>query len=246
MVHVPEGTRHLLEPDRRGEPAPVVPPACPEAQCRCRARTGLHLFPVLSDRTGQIAGTLSGGQQRILALARVLATPPRLLIVDELSLGLAPAIVDSVYEALVAIRKTGCAVLVVEQQVDRALAIADQAVLLARGRVAWTGPPSDAANAMESVLGGRLISAAAADAADSGTEANQLPADDPDGNAQFEDGRPDVGPDAGTDAGTDAGPDAGTDAESGGGNDAGNDGPTEEEAGKQGVQATTGARKEGT
>jgi len=116
-------------------------------------------FPILAERRKQIAGTLSGGQQRILALSRVLATPPKLLIVDELSLGLAPAIVDSVYEALVAIRATGCAVLVVEQQVDRALAIADHAVLLARGLVAWSGPPGEATAAMEEVLGGRLMTA---------------------------------------------------------------------------------------
>ena len=87
----------------------------------------------------------------------MLATPPRLLIVDELSLGLAPAIVDNVYETLVRIRETGCAVLVVEQQVDRALAIADEALLLARGLVAWSGPASEAAAAMDKVLGGRMI-----------------------------------------------------------------------------------------
>jgi ABC-type multidrug transport system ATPase subunit len=114
-------------------------------------------FPILADRKGQIAGTLSGGQQRILALSRVLATTPRLLIVDELSLGLAPAIVDNVYETLVKIRQTGCAVLVVEQQVDRALAIADEAILLARGLVAWSGPASEASSAMDQVLGGRMI-----------------------------------------------------------------------------------------
>jgi branched-chain amino acid transport system ATP-binding protein len=116
-------------------------------------------FPILADRKGQVAGTLSGGQQRILALARVIATPPSLLVVDELSLGLAPAIVDNVYETLVKIRETGCAVLVVEQQVDRALAIADHAVLLSRGLVAWSGPASEAAGAMDKVLGGRTIMA---------------------------------------------------------------------------------------
>ncbi len=133
MVHVPEGRgifssltveENLLLSFRQRVPKRSVGTALERAY---------SAFPVLSERRAQTAGTLSGGQQRILALARVLATPPRLLIVDELSLGLAPAIVDSVYEALVAIRKTGCAVLVVEQQVDRALAIADKAVLLSRG-----------------------------------------------------------------------------------------------------------------
>jgi branched-chain amino acid transport system ATP-binding protein len=114
-------------------------------------------FPVLSERRRQMGGTLSGGQQRILSLARVLATSPRVLIVDELSLGLAPVVVDQVYEGLLTIRDTGCALIVVEQQVDRALAIADQAVLLAHGSVAWTGPAARASSAMEELLSGRQL-----------------------------------------------------------------------------------------
>ena len=101
-------------------------------------------FPVLAERRRQLGGTLSGGQQRILSLAKVLAVPPKLLIVDELSLGLAPVIVDQVYDGLVAIHEQGCALLVVEQQVDRVLAIADRAVLLVKGAVAWEGPARDA------------------------------------------------------------------------------------------------------
>ena len=164
MVHVPERQGHLLEFQRRGEPASLVPPACRPADVSGAPRKAYTSFPILADRKGQIAGTLSGGQQRILALSRVLATPPRLLIVDELSLGLAPAIVDSVYETLVKIRETGCAVLVVEQQVDRALAIADHAVLLSRGLVAWSGPASEAAEAMDKVLGGRTVMTSTEDA----------------------------------------------------------------------------------
>ena len=157
MVHVPEGRgifsslnveENLLLSFRQRVARASVPAALEQAYTS---------FPILADRKSQIAGTLSGGQQRILALARVLATTPRLLIVDELSLGLAPAIVDNVYETLVKIRETGCAVLVVEQQVDRALAIADHAVLLSRGLVAWSGPAADAAGAMDKVLGGRTI-----------------------------------------------------------------------------------------
>jgi branched-chain amino acid transport system ATP-binding protein len=157
MVHVPEGRgifsslnveENLLLSFRQRLDRASVSAALEQAYTS---------FPILADRKTQIAGTLSGGQQRILALARVLATPPRLLIVDELSLGLAPAIVDNVYETLVKIRETGCAVLVVEQQVDRALAIADEAVLLSRGLVAWSGPASGAAAAMDEVLGGRVL-----------------------------------------------------------------------------------------
>ncbi|HXQ91301.1 MAG TPA: ABC transporter ATP-binding protein, partial [Acidimicrobiales bacterium] len=106
-------------------------------------------FPVLAERRRQLGGTLSGGQQRILSLAKVLAAPPKLLVVDELSLGLAPVVVDQVYDGLVAIHQQGCALLVVEQQVDRALAIADRAVLLVKGAVEWEGPARDARPTLE-------------------------------------------------------------------------------------------------
>ena len=111
-----------------------------------------ELFPVLDQRRRQAAGTLSGGEQRILSLAKVLAVPPKLLVVDELSLGLAPAVIDTIYEALVAVRDAGTALLVVEQHIDRALAIADTGVLLSRGSVVWDGPAADAASAMERLL----------------------------------------------------------------------------------------------
>jgi branched-chain amino acid transport system ATP-binding protein len=111
-------------------------------------------FPVLHQRRTQRAGTLSGGEQRILSLAKVLSVPPRLLVVDELSLGLAPVVIDAVYRSLEAIREAGTAVLVVEQQIDRALGIADEAVVLAHGEVFWSGPASEGAAAMEGLLGG--------------------------------------------------------------------------------------------
>jgi ABC-type multidrug transport system ATPase subunit len=102
-----------------------------------------------------------------------------------LSLGLAPAIVDNVYETLVKIRENGSAVLVVEQQVDRALAIADHAVLLSRGLVAWSGPASEAAEAMDKVLGGRTIIASSEEA--SSREARSVA-------AHSEEARPDGAP----------------------------------------------------
>lgn len=109
-------------------------------------------FPILAERRRQAAGTLSGGEQRMLSLAAVLASPPRVLVADELSLGLAPVVMDSVYEGLAAIHDTGTALLVVEQQVDRALALADHAVLLAHGQVRWQGPPGEARRQMEQLL----------------------------------------------------------------------------------------------
>ncbi len=102
-------------------------------------------FPVLGERRNQIAGTLSGGQQRMLSMARVLVELPKVLIADELSLGLAPKVVDELYGSLDRLRGEGTALLIVEQQVDHALALADRVVVLAHGSVAWTGSSSDAA-----------------------------------------------------------------------------------------------------
>jgi branched-chain amino acid transport system ATP-binding protein len=97
-------------------------------------------FPRLGERRIQEAGTLSGGEQRMLSLARVLAAPPRVLIADELSLGLAPIVVDEVYGVLGAIRDAGASLLIVEQQVTRALRLADHAVVLGKGAVQYAGP----------------------------------------------------------------------------------------------------------
>ncbi|MDW3219698.1 MAG: ABC transporter ATP-binding protein [Acidimicrobiales bacterium] len=104
------------------------------------------LFPRLGERRRQIAGTLSGGEQRMLSLARVLVEKPRLLIADELSLGLAPIVVDEVYETLASIRSSGTALLIVEQHVQHALALCDRVAILDHGRVAWEGDAADAAD----------------------------------------------------------------------------------------------------
>jgi branched-chain amino acid transport system ATP-binding protein len=104
----------------------------------------LTMFPVLAERRRQQAGTLSGGEQQMLSLARVLAAPPRLLIADEMSLGLAPLVVEVVFESLVRARDAGTAVLLVEQYVGRALEIADEAVILRRGHLVWRGAAADA------------------------------------------------------------------------------------------------------
>ncbi|MHB1504557.1 MAG: ABC transporter ATP-binding protein [Acidimicrobiales bacterium] len=102
-------------------------------------------FPRLQERHKQLAGTLSGGEQRMLSLAKVLAVPQKLLVVDELSLGLAPVVVDEVFGALQAIRANGTALLVVEQHMDRVLALADRVVVLSKGRVVYSGSPEGAA-----------------------------------------------------------------------------------------------------
>lgn len=102
-----------------------------------------ELFPRLGDRRKQVAGTLSGGEQRMLSLARVLVHPPRLLIADELSLGLAPIVIDEVYRTLTAVRDTGTTLLIVEQYVGHALQIADEVAVLTKGRVGFQGPADE-------------------------------------------------------------------------------------------------------
>jgi branched-chain amino acid transport system ATP-binding protein len=101
-------------------------------------------FPVLGDRKGQRAGSLSGGEQQMLALARALAVSPKLVIADEMSLGLAPLIAESVFTGLEEARRAGITIVLSEQFVHRALAMADNCVILTRGRVGWSGPASDA------------------------------------------------------------------------------------------------------
>jgi branched-chain amino acid transport system ATP-binding protein len=112
-------------------------------------------FAILGERRRQLAGTLSGGQQRLLSLAKVLVVPPKVLIADELSLGLAPVVVDTVYQGLSEINRNGTALVVVEQQVTRALDLASWAVVLDRGSVAYEGEPGGAGQAVESIMARR-------------------------------------------------------------------------------------------
>ena len=99
----------------------------------------MELFPILKERSGQPAGTLSGGEQQMLALGRGLMSLPRLLILDEPSLGLAPIVVEEIFRAIQEVNQEGVTILLVEQNVPQALAISDQAFVLEEGRVALTG-----------------------------------------------------------------------------------------------------------
>jgi branched-chain amino acid transport system ATP-binding protein len=102
-------------------------------------------FPVLGQRRHQVAGTLSGGEQQMLSLARAVATEPVLLLADEISLGLAPMIVEELFEHVASLAASGITVVLVEQFVEHALRIADVVVVMARGRVRDVGEPADVA-----------------------------------------------------------------------------------------------------
>ncbi|HZD88850.1 MAG TPA: ABC transporter ATP-binding protein [Pseudolabrys sp.] len=103
------------------------------------------LFPVLKERRASAAGNLSGGQQQMLAMGRALMSDPRLLLLDEPSMGLAPALVDQILDAVMTLRNTGVTILLVEQNVVAALAIADRAYVIETGRIVLNGGSGDLA-----------------------------------------------------------------------------------------------------
>ena len=100
-------------------------------------------FPRLAERRSQLAGTMSGGEQQMLAMARGLATDPALLLLDELSMGLAPLIVEELYGVVAQIAATGVSILVVEQFARTVLGVADYAAIMASGRIVKVGRPAD-------------------------------------------------------------------------------------------------------
>jgi branched-chain amino acid transport system ATP-binding protein len=137
---------NLVLPFRRALGRKAVPGALDEAYER---------FPRLGERRGQSAGTLSGGEQRMLALARVLVLRQPLLVVDELSFGLAPVVVDEVYAALTQVLDAGTSLLIIEQHVERALELANQVVVLTKGRVAYDGSVAEVRGRLGDLVLGR-------------------------------------------------------------------------------------------
>jgi branched-chain amino acid transport system ATP-binding protein len=102
-----------------------------------------EIFPVVGSRAGSVAGMLSGGEQQMVSLARILVTEPRLAVIDELSHGLAPAIVDQLFRTL-ASRKGSTTFLLIEQYLQRSYAVADTLLVLSRGEVTYSGSTADA------------------------------------------------------------------------------------------------------
>jgi len=111
-------------------------------------------FPILAERRKQVAGTLSGGQQQMLAMSRAVVTDPALLLLDELSMGLAPLVVSELYDVLGQLASEGMTVLLVEQFARTALAIADYAAVLVHGQIQAVGQPADMEDVAVAYLGG--------------------------------------------------------------------------------------------
>jgi branched-chain amino acid transport system ATP-binding protein len=139
LCHIPEGRgiyptltvrENLVLHSHKGEEAAALDRA-------------ISAFPVLGEKLRQPAGQLSGGQQQMLSLVRAYLTDPKLVLVDEASMGLAPVVIDRIFEFLGGIASSGTALLIVEQYVNRALALADRVYLLNKGSVAFTGKSQD-------------------------------------------------------------------------------------------------------
>ena len=125
--------------------------------CRPKAETGdgiesvIRVFPRLGERFSQRAGSLSGGEQQMLAIGRALMSQPKLLLIDELSLGLMPKVIDICYAAIADLKAKGMTIILVEQSTQRALEVADDVTVLESGRVVWRGDAQSARASTEMI-----------------------------------------------------------------------------------------------
>ncbi|HSV35223.1 MAG TPA: ABC transporter ATP-binding protein [Ramlibacter sp.] len=115
--------------------------ARPRAQLQESLEEVFELFPILRERKHQVSGSMSGGQQQMVAIGRALMARPRLLLMDEPSLGLSPAVVDDMFRIIATINERGVAVLLVEQNITKALALAHHAYVIEQGRIVTSGSP---------------------------------------------------------------------------------------------------------
>lgn len=143
LVYLPEG-RGIFPALTVVENLRMAASLLPRDARKAAIERGLETFPNLAARRGTKAGMLSGGEQQMLSLSRAFIVTPKLITADELSLGLAPKLVDLVFDSLARLKQEGVTIVIVEQFVHRALEFADHAVLLYRGNVAWQGPTASA------------------------------------------------------------------------------------------------------
>jgi len=146
IAHVPEGRQVFpeLTVKENLEIGAYIPAA--KAERRRSLDLVFTIFPVLAERRQQLAGTMSGGEQQMLAVGRGLMLKPRLLMLDEPSLGLAPVVTDATFAKIEEIHAMGTAILLVEQNVSRALSLVDRAYVLESGRVIMEGTSTELAN----------------------------------------------------------------------------------------------------
>lgn len=158
MAFVPEGRRVFA--DLTVDENLTIGGTRLDSQAMGRARTKVFdTFPRLSGRRRQLARSLSGGEQQMLAIGRAMMAMPRILLIDELSLGLMPIVIDECYHVLSELRNEGLAILVVEQNTERILHAADKVAVLESGRITWEGTSSQAidhARNLEVFLGSGL------------------------------------------------------------------------------------------
>ena len=145
LAHVPEG-RHVflhmtveenLDMGAYTQPASTIAP---------NKEKVFELFPRLKERRKQLAGTMSGGEQQMLAMGRALMSKPKIIVMDEPSMGLSPIFVSNIFDIIQTIRETGTTVLLVEQNAKKALSIADRAYVLETGKISLSGKASDLIN----------------------------------------------------------------------------------------------------
>jgi branched-chain amino acid transport system ATP-binding protein len=148
IAHVPEG-RQIFAGMTVAENLALGAYTVSEADRAARLQEVLARFPVLSERMNDLAGNFSGGQQQILAIARGLMSKPKILVLDEPSLGIAPLLVAEIFRLVVALREQGITILLVEQNARAALSIADRGYVFEQGRIALAGAAKDLLNSPE-------------------------------------------------------------------------------------------------
>jgi len=138
LAHVPEGRRIFLQMTVQ-ENLDMGAYTCPAGDVKTELERVYDLFPRLLERRNQIAGTLSGGEQQMLAIGRALMSRPKLLMLDEPSMGLAPILVEQIFNIIQEMNKAGTTILLVEQNAQMALSIADRAYVLETGTIPISG-----------------------------------------------------------------------------------------------------------
>ena len=148
IAHVPEG-RQIFAGMTVAENLALGAYAVPEADAAAQLESVWKLFPVLRERMNDIAGNFSGGQQQMLAIARGLMARPKILVLDEPSLGVAPLLVTEIFRLIVALREQGITILLAEQNARQALSIADRGYVFENGRITLSGAAGDLLNSRE-------------------------------------------------------------------------------------------------